>query len=477
MNIFEKTPISNQPAPRASRRPAAVVALLLIAVGAAPALEPAPPSAQAPFPDGTRWVAIGDSISQNGAYAHYVNVFYHTRYPERRIDLQNAGISGDTAAGALRRYDWDILPHRATVATVMLGMNDVGRSNYSTVKPVPNAEQAKVAAMTAYQDTLKRLIERLRADGTAVILLTPSIYDQTGTQKVESLVGVNDALGRCAIFARQEAAARGLGLVEVHQPMTERNRLLQAADPAASIVGADRVHPGHPGHFFLAVQVLQAQGVQPSVAQVAIDGADLRVTRSEHAQVQDLRRTPNGLEFTYRAQSLPFPIPREVAPALAWTDFSAALNTERLAISGLPAGSWTLRIDGKAVGSWAAATWAEGLDLAALPTTPQLVQAQDVARLLGDRRGRMASLRTLAYVEHTTPGAVVPATLEAMEPLIAARVAKLGPEHHYTRQTQTYRSAKPNEKILRQEVESLLQAAQEAAKPRPRTFVVERAAP
>jgi hypothetical protein len=64
-----------------------------------------------------------------------------------------------------------------------------------------------------------------------------------------------------------------------------------------------------------------------------------------------------------------------------------------------------------------------------------------------------------------------------MEPLIAARVAKLGPDHHYTRQTQAYRTAKPNEKILRQEVESLLQAAQEAAKPRPRTFMVERAVP
>ena len=53
-----------------------------------------------------------------------------------RVDLVIAvnGYDDGKSTGAVRRFDWDIKVHRPTVATIMLGMNDVGRSLYAPGK-------------------------------------------------------------------------------------------------------------------------------------------------------------------------------------------------------------------------------------------------------------------------------------------------------------------------------------------------------
>ena len=65
----------------------------------------------------------------------------------------NAGVSGDTTAGALRRLDWVLRAHPAVVV-VALGAND-------GLRGLP------VAAM---RDNLVRIVTRLRASGARVLL-------------------------------------------------------------------------------------------------------------------------------------------------------------------------------------------------------------------------------------------------------------------------------------------------------------------
>jgi acyl-CoA thioesterase-1 len=65
----------------------------------------------------------------------------------------NAGVSGDTTAGGLRRVDW-VLRARPEIAIVALGANDGLRGQ-------------SVAAM---RDNLGKIIERLRTAGARVLL-------------------------------------------------------------------------------------------------------------------------------------------------------------------------------------------------------------------------------------------------------------------------------------------------------------------
>jgi lysophospholipase L1-like esterase len=83
-----------------------------------------------------RWCAIGDSITHSGSYHEWIQLYWMTRFPTHSLELFNGGISGDTAEGGLRRFLWDILPNRPTVASVMFGMNDVARTLYSDAPPI-----------------------------------------------------------------------------------------------------------------------------------------------------------------------------------------------------------------------------------------------------------------------------------------------------------------------------------------------------
>jgi len=78
------------------------------------------------FRDGDRVCFVGDSITKQGGYHAQILLFYATRLPEVRVQMWNCGIAGDTAAGGVKRYDWDIAPHKPTVVSIMMGMNDVG---------------------------------------------------------------------------------------------------------------------------------------------------------------------------------------------------------------------------------------------------------------------------------------------------------------------------------------------------------------
>lgn len=67
-----------------------------------------PARAAAPIPafqDGDRVLFLGDSITRAGPWHSLISLYYETRFPERNIEWHNAGISGDTAEGALRRLD------------------------------------------------------------------------------------------------------------------------------------------------------------------------------------------------------------------------------------------------------------------------------------------------------------------------------------------------------------------------------------
>jgi acyl-CoA thioesterase I len=123
----------------------------------APAGSPAPAADPTAPPPRPKIVALGDSLTAGLGLVESQS--YPTRLQEKidadgyEFDVVNAGVSGDTSAGGLRRLDW-VLEGDVRVLIVALGANDGLRG-------------LSVADM---KQNLSTIIERAKARGVIVIL-------------------------------------------------------------------------------------------------------------------------------------------------------------------------------------------------------------------------------------------------------------------------------------------------------------------
>lgn len=150
-------PRSKRPDPAvAKRRQIAVVAgVALLALVLYWLLRPAPLDNVANLDSrGTTIVAFGDSLTAGYGAGRGES------YPERLsmklgIPIENAGVSGDTTAGALDRLDREVLTRDPRIVIVGLGGNDFLRG-----APIASAET-----------NLRAIVRRIREAGAVTILL------------------------------------------------------------------------------------------------------------------------------------------------------------------------------------------------------------------------------------------------------------------------------------------------------------------
>ncbi len=217
------------------------------------------PTGEASIAKGTRYGVIGDSITHHGNYPIYLDVFYHTRFPTRPVEVINLGISGGDTDGAIKRFSWDISAHDIDVATIMLGMNDVGRELYQPGAVSPEINQQRCQCIDTYEKNIRMLIGLLLEKGVEPVLITPSLYDETVQGVEPNLPGVNLALAECAARIRKIAAEYNISVIDIHTPMTQLNTNIQASTPTLSVVGSERVHPGPFGHLAMTYWILKQQ--------------------------------------------------------------------------------------------------------------------------------------------------------------------------------------------------------------------------
>ncbi|NGZ02444.1 MAG: arylesterase [Nitrospira sp. WS238] len=177
-------------------------------------------------PDGRpRIVAFGDSLTAG------LGVQADESYPallQRKLDdLQypyrviNAGVSGDTTAGGLRRVPW-ILNNKPEVVILELGANDGLRGL--------EIEQTK--------NNLRQIVEGLRAAGATVVLAgmkLPPNYGQEYTTRFE------------AIYPSL-AQEYSLSLIPF---------FLEGVGGTSSLNQADGIHPTKDGYKIIVEQVLK----------------------------------------------------------------------------------------------------------------------------------------------------------------------------------------------------------------------------
>lgn len=156
-------------------------------------------------------VFLGDSITSGHGLPLEV-AFPHRVSEALRIPVRNAGISGDTTAGALRRLGADVLAHRPKLVVVELGANDVFRR-------VPREQT---------YGNVRAIVRRLREDGAGVVL----VHVKMGAWGGDALEGY-----------REIARSEGAWLVE------------DFLDGVVPNLTTDGLHPTAEGHARLATRL------------------------------------------------------------------------------------------------------------------------------------------------------------------------------------------------------------------------------
>jgi acyl-CoA thioesterase-1 len=192
-----------------------VVALVRHA-SAAPATDPR----EGGPPGGRTIVALGDSltagygVAPDEAWPALIQARLRREgFPHSVV---NAGVSGDTTAGGLRRVEW-VLRARPEVAIIALGANDGLRGQ----------------SVRAMRQNLDRIVERLRAAGARVLLAGMRLPPNYGADFTRDFAAVYPEIARRAGIAFMPFLLDGV-----------------AADPRLN--QGDGIHPNAAGHRVIA---------------------------------------------------------------------------------------------------------------------------------------------------------------------------------------------------------------------------------
>ena len=357
--------------------------------------------AQTGFHEGDRVCFVGNSITYNGGYHHNIALYYATRFPADPIRVINCGIGGNVAANVIARMDSDILVNKPTAAAVKLGMNDVKKDLYTKEAAAkPGIQQLRQEALDTYRKNYETVIQLLLKSHCKVILQTPSIYDQTAVLSDKPLTGRNDALEICAGYVKALGEKYQLQVIDYWTLLNDLTKQVQAKEPSATLIGADRVHPGAVGHFIMAYAFLKGTVGGIPVSELVLDvskkGGE---PATKNGQLAAFSNNDQGIGFRWLEKALPFPVANDAVKALGLVPFAAELNRETVVVKGLTPGTYQLRIDGIVAGSYSAGEWSAGIDLSMNNKTPQYQQAQQVLKLFQQYWPVEAAYRNMRGIE------------------------------------------------------------------------------
>jgi lysophospholipase L1-like esterase len=333
------------------------------------------------FRDGDRVVVIGDSITVQGDYGRYIEVFVRTRQPKWTLLFRNAGINGHTAQMGLPYLENDVLFWKPTVAVVNWGMNDGRRKE----------------GVEYYRSGIVPYVDTLREGGVRVVLCSNSpldIGDEPGT-----FTDYNASFDAMASFAQGMARERNLPFVDqfhfCHRLWGEnrkREKPVPVSDQTLAKHASDAVHARAPGQLTMAYIILKTLHAPGEVSHAAIDAATGKA-ETRRCAVGDFRNAGGVLSFTRADEASPCWIDDRGAPALELVPFQQELNRMTLQVTALPGAAYELRIDDKPCGVFTSAQLARGINLAEDRESPVCEPGRRVSELVGSLKSATQSAR------------------------------------------------------------------------------------
>jgi lysophospholipase L1-like esterase len=357
--------------------------------------------------DGDRVVFLGDSITEQGCYATYVEAFALTRFPAWKLSFRNVGLGGESSwmrrrsnpaeprqfdqqliaasaperartidAAVHRALDRDVLPLRPSFVVVSFGMNDHGYEAFRDDR------------YQTYLIAEATLASALASSGARVALVTSQpIEEKTMAPDRDPR---NQALKTFASGLRGVAGKEGALFVDEFNPYMDVLLQSRTRESAATIGGGDPVHPGGPGCLLMGWTLLKAFDAPGEVSRVEIDARAAQVVDAAHTRVSNLEVRDGGLRFDRLDAALPMPWDARSTPALHLAPIVEELDRYELRIRGLREGSYELVIDGEPVTRVDARELERGINLAT-GAGPITRQSRQVLELVTEKNSLFAN--------------------------------------------------------------------------------------
>jgi lysophospholipase L1-like esterase len=318
-------------------------------------------------------VFIGNSITHQCLYTQYVEDYFYTRFPDRRISFRNAGVSGDKARDVLVRFDEDVAAFHPKITTVLIGMNDGEYTSYDQKR------------FDVYRRDMTKVLDKIEAAGSTAVLMTPTIYDQQVALKggnwvlpdTARVIHYDAVLAFFGAWVLEQANRRGLGFANLWEPLNRITREQRETDPNFTLI-PDAVHPDANGQLVMALALLRDIRMPAVVSRIELFREGGRwVFRTENGRLGNSRG--DKIDFQFTANSLPWVVPDEASLGFRITNAGTVLSREILRVVGLEPGDHKLLIDGRTVGVFHSRQFADGIELQGNKETPEYNQALAVA--------------------------------------------------------------------------------------------------
>jgi lysophospholipase L1-like esterase len=337
--------------------------LILCIAGTLPA---APARAAEPFElkEGDRVVLLGNTLIEREQRDGYWEAALTRRYPGRTVVFRNLGWSGDTVFGHAR----------AGFGTTADGFTHL-KEHVLSVKPTviligygSNESFDGPAGLSKFREGLNTLLDALAPARARVVLLSPLRQEDLGRPMPEP-AEQNKNLRLYADAIRDVAKERDLRFVDLFDLLDGGK-----SDPPAPLTD-NGIHLTALG-YWRSAPVLE-KGLRLSEPRWCIEVvADTPSTKAEGARVESIERLP--LRFRVRDDVLP-PSPPPADPSAR---SSTLAGGRTLRVRGLPAGKYTLSVDGRSLFTATGDEWAAGVSL---HRGPEFEQSEHLRRAIVEK--------------------------------------------------------------------------------------------
>lgn len=186
-------------------------------------------------PEGSfTWDALGSG------YVNMINSYYLLYKPELNLRIINQGISGNRTEDLVARLDKDVLAYKPNHVVIMIGVNDAWR-----MLDCPQIPEFKISN-EKYRDNLLFLINKIKASGSNVILMSPFYLEPN----LDNVLRVKvDEYGD---IMKQISIDHNITFINLQKSF---DQLLEKV--SIYTLSGDRIHLNMAGNMFLRDEVLK----------------------------------------------------------------------------------------------------------------------------------------------------------------------------------------------------------------------------
>ena len=207
------------------------------------------------FENMDRIVFAGDSVTDMGrqhplgeglfdnvgrSYVRILENMFAAFYPEVKLRITNAGISGNTSRDLLARFDEDVVSLKPDWVSVCIGVNDVWRQFDS-----PAIADAAVMP-DEYEKNIEQMIEKVKGKVKGIFILSPYYMEPNREDMMRKKM--DEYVDVCKKLAKKH----GCIFVDF-QKMYENYCKVRHS----SYIAWDRVHPNQVGATLMAREFLK----------------------------------------------------------------------------------------------------------------------------------------------------------------------------------------------------------------------------